>query len=326
MKYFLVFILLFVLEVFYLRLAKKKNISDVPNYRSAHSKVTLRGGGIIVIIALLIFNVLFSTDESIIFFTISTFLVATISFIDDVLVLSSRVRVSIHIIAFSLIFYNLGLFSGIDLLVFASLFTFYFLSLGMLNIYNFMDGINGITFLNALISYCTILYINIYLHEFTSTDLLVVLILSILVFGFFNFRKKAICFAGDIGSITIGFSLIYFSISYYLQTSNFLIFLIFTVYAVEGGFTIMERIFRKENIFEAHKRHLYQILANDLKINHLKISLFYFLVQAVIANIMIYGISVSFNPILLFILLFCCCSVIYITIKYIVLKRIKVLS
>lgn len=323
MKYFLVFILLFVLEIFYLRLAKKKNISDVPNHRSAHSKVTLRGGGIIVLLSVLVFNILFSTNESIILFTISTFLVATISFVDDILILSSRVRVSIHIIAFTLIFYNFGLFSSLDLLVLVSLFIFYFLSLGMLNIYNFMDGINGITFLNALISYSTILYINFYMKEFTSTDLLIVLILSILVFGFFNFRRKAICFAGDIGSITIGFSLIYFSINYYLETSNILIFLIFTVYAVEGGFTILERVLRKENIFEAHKRHLYQILANDLKINHLKISLSYFIVQALISIITVYGMSISFNPTILFIITFFCCSCIYITIKYIVLKHLK---
>ena len=114
--------------------------------------------------------------------------------------------------------------SSIDLLALFSLFILYFLSLGMLNIYNFMDGINGITFLNALISYTTLLFINIYLYEFTNSDLLIVLILSILVFGYFNFRKKAICFAGDVGSITIGFSLIYFSLNYYLQTSNILIF------------------------------------------------------------------------------------------------------
>ena len=326
MKYFLVFVLLVIIEIFYLKLAKRKNISDIPNHRSAHTKITLRGGGIIILFAILIFNILFSPEETTIYFTISAFLVGTISFIDDILVLSSRIRVSIHIIGFSIIFYNLGLFSGVDLIALFSLFTFYFLSLGMLNIYNFMDGINGITFLNALISYSTLLYINIYLYEFTNSDLLIVLILSVLVFGFFNFRKKAICFAGDVGSITIGFSLIYFSLNYYLQTSNILIFLIFTVYAVEGGFTIFERIFRKENIFVAHKRHLYQLLANNLNINHLLISFGYFFLQLIIGLIMVYGIKTNFNPALLFVLLFCFSSVIYILIKYIVLKRIKIFS
>ena len=326
MKYFLVFVLLFIIEIFYLKLAKNKNISDVPNHRSAHTKITLRGGGIIILFAILIFNLLFSAEGTTIYFAISAFLVGAISFLDDILVISSRTRVSIHIIAFSLIFYSFGLFTSIDLLALFSLFILYFLSLGMLNIYNFMDGINGITFLNALISYTTLLFINIYLYEFTNSDLLIVLILSILVFGYFNFRKKAICFAGDVGSITIGFSLIYFSLNYYLQTSNILIFLIFTVYTVEGGFTIFERVFRKENIFEAHKRHLYQLLTNDLNISHLLISFGYFILQLIIGLIMLYGIKTKFNPTLLFILLFCFSSVIYILIKYIVLKRLKISS
>jgi len=272
-NYIIIAGILFLLEVVYIKIAIKKDIKDNPNHRSAHTKPTVRGGGIIVPLALLTYMFFYKpSNPQFYYFIGGTFLVAIISFIDDLITLSSKLRILIHFVAIITMLYGLNLieFSSVySCIIILILLVF---SMGFLNIYNFMDGINGITFLNAFVSYLALFYINKTYIEFTSNDLLIVLLISIIVFGFFNFRKKAICFAGDIGSITIGFSLLYFVIKLYLQTNNLAVFLILSVYLIDGGWTIVERFLRKENIFEAHKRHLYQLLANDLKVSHLRVS------------------------------------------------------
>jgi len=235
--------------------------------------------------------------------------------------LSSKLRLITHFIAFLLIFYSLNLFSDSSLAGILFIIFIYLFSIGFLNIYNFMDGINGITFLNALVSYSTLLYLNKYYIVFTENNLLITLIISILVFGFFNFRKKAICFAGDIGSITIGFSLIYFVLKLYLASNNLSVLLIFTVYLTDGVWTILERLYRRENIFEAHSRHLYQLLANNLKIDHLKVSTYYFFIQISINILLVLSLTNSINPLVVLSILALLLSIIYIKIKKRTIKK-----
>lgn len=315
LKYILVFIALFILEIIYIKIAFAKNIKDNPNHRSAHTKPTIRGGGIIVVFAILIYAIIYTPEINFYYFLIGVLLVSIISFLDDLITLSSVLRLGIHITAFSLVFYSLGLFQ-INTLAAVTLVVFsYIFSIGYLNIYNFMDGINGITFLNALVSYFTLLYLNEYYLVFEDSSLFILLIISIVVFGFFNFRKKAICFAGDIGSISIGFSLLYFVLKFYIKTNNPLILLLFSVYLLDGGWTILERLLRKENIFIAHKRHLYQILVNDFKMSHIKISTFYFIIQLIVNMIMIFLILKDYNGITYLVLIFGGFSIFYFFIK-----------
>lgn len=280
MLYVIVFIALFLFELIYLKIAEKCEIIDNPNHRSAHISPTIRGGGIILIPAILFFLLLFSNQMShYIGFCLAVLLLATISFIDDLKTLTSKIRIAIHLISFTIIFYSLGFFEEINLIQVLLVLVVYVFSLGYLNIYNFMDGINGITFLNALISYITFFIINEFVNEFANSDLLVILSIAMVVFGFFNFRKKPKCFAGDVGSITIGFTIVYFIIKLFISTNNYSIFLLLGVYLLDGGWTIVERIIRKENIFVAHRRHLYQLLVNEIKTPHLVVSIMYFLAQ-----------------------------------------------
>ncbi len=324
LKYLLIFIVLFILEIIYIKIAIAKNIKDNPNHRSAHKRPTLRGGGIILLIAILIFTAVFKPRNSEFFyFLFGTVLVATISFIDDLITLSSRLRLMTHLAAFSLIFYSLSLFADFTISRLLFLIFLYIFSIGYLNIYNFMDGINGLTFLNTTVSYCTLLYLNEYYLIFTDPNLLIVLLIAIIVFGFFNFRNKAICFAGDIGSITIGFSLIYFVLKLYLISKNLAILLIFCVYLLDGGWTIIERVFRKENIFEAHRRHLYQLLANDLKINHLKVSITYFLLQLLVNVLLVVCISYDLNSLMVLSFTVTILSAFYFWIKRRVIKKVR---
>lgn len=315
-------VILFLLEIFYIKLASVKNIKDTPNLRSAHTIPTIRGGGIIIPLSIILYLLFYNNPTEFLYFFSGVILVAVVSFIDDLIMLSSKTRLVTHLLALVLIFFGLGLFETVSLYNILFLFFLAVFSIGFLNIYNFMDGINGITFLNALASYSTLLYLNNYYQNFTDNYLLVVLILAILVFGFFNFRKKAICFAGDIGSITIGFSLLYFVLQLYLKTENHLVFLIFGTYLLDGGWTIIERIYRKENIFEAHKRHLYQLLVNDLKIPHLLVSSYYFFIQLLISIILIYLIKLETYTIIGVLSVFIFLSLAYLVTKVKIIKKI----
>jgi UDP-N-acetylmuramyl pentapeptide phosphotransferase/UDP-N-acetylglucosamine-1-phosphate transferase len=263
-------------------------IVDRPNDRSSHSIPTIRGGGVVMIFAVIVYALLNGTHSISPIFLLSIILVGVISFVDDIKSLPSKFRFLIHSLAMSLLFFELDIFWNYQLPV---LLIWYILTIGFLNIYNFMDGINGITFLNALASYLTFLVIDVFIVEFTNSDLLITLILAVGVFGFFNYRKTPLCFAGDIGSITIGLTIIYFVILLYLKTQNLSAFLILATYAIDGGCTIMERLYRGQNIFKAHKEHLYQQMANVNKISHLTVSTSYFLVQIVINLVVIFLIA-----------------------------------
>lgn len=306
-------IILLVIELIYLRVANRYNIIDKPNNRSSHVTPTIRGGGVIIFFAFIIYGLWFKQlNPPFTYVMAAISLVAIISFIDDMISLSSKIRILVHIMAFSLVFYSLNLF---DIYAFITIIGIYIFSIGFLNIYNFMDGINGLTFLNTLATYGVLLVLNTFYISFTQNELLITLSIATLVFGFFNFRNKPKCFAGDIGSITIGLSIIYFVLSFFLKTNNPLIFLILAMYIIDGGLTIIERLIRKENIFKPHKRHLYQVLANDHKLNHLVVSSSYFIMQ-LIFNVLAYLLITSgHKSLILFMLPVAIVSIIYIIIK-----------
>ena len=229
-KIILIIFFLFFTEFIYLRIARLYKIKDNPNHRSAHSSPTIRGGGIIFIPAILFFILFFSKESSNYHcIIVSILLVAIISFIDDLVSLSTFKRMAIHVIAFTLLFYDLEFFNNASLTTIGFLALCYIFSLGFLNIYNFMDGINGITFLNALVTFSTFFIINRYVIEFANSHLLLILMLATLVFGFFNFRVKPKCFAGHVGSITMGFTIIYFIIKLFLVTNSYIVFLMLGV-------------------------------------------------------------------------------------------------
>ncbi|RZK61832.1 MAG: UDP-GlcNAc--UDP-phosphate GlcNAc-1-phosphate transferase, partial [Pedobacter sp.] len=198
--------------------------------------------------------------------------------------LNNKVRFSIHLIAVLLMFYQWGLF-GLPwyFIPFALIFV-----IGTINAYNFMDGINGITGGYSLVAVATLFYINEKVISFTSSDLLITIALSLLVFNFFNFRKKAKCFAGDVGSVSIAFIIVFLIGQLIIQTENFNYILLLLFYGLDAVSTIAFRLIRKENIFEAHRSHFYQYLANQLKWNHLIVSGLYMLIQLLINLLLIF--------------------------------------
>lgn len=278
MQYLIITLILFSLELLYFRIADKYNIIDKPNHRSSHSKITLAGGGILFPIAILI---AFALGYVSWLMTLAIVLVAVVSFIDDIKPLTKLPRFGSHVLAFLLVTYDLNLFAE-PLWLIPVVFV---LLVGWINAFNFMDGINGILVLYALSAIISFAFLP-FLHA--SLPLLITMGLSCLVFGFFNVRTKAKTFAGDVGSISMALFLGYFMIKTIMYSGQIGYILFFSVYGIDTVITILYRIKKRENIFEAHRSHLYQYLANERKYSHTFIAVIYAVVQLLINGFIFY--------------------------------------
>lgn len=288
LTYGIIFVILLALELAYFKIADRFNIIDKPNERSSHSTIVLRGGGIIFLIGAWVWAISqmingegLMINDCYPFFLIGLTIVAGVSFIDDICSLSDSVRLVVQFVAMGLMFYQLGMFTA-DMwwMIVPALIV----CVGATNIINFMDGINGITGGYSLAVLIPLALINgerLMINE----SLVVVTILSVLVFCIFNFRPrgKAKCFAGDVGSIGVAFILLFLIGSVIIATGDvtYLIFLL--VYGVDGCLTICHRIMLHENLGEAHRKHAYQLMANELKMSHVTVSLIYMGLQLVVS-------------------------------------------
>jgi UDP-N-acetylmuramyl pentapeptide phosphotransferase/UDP-N-acetylglucosamine-1-phosphate transferase len=280
MTYVVLFIFLWVAMLAYFRIADKYNIIDHPNERSSHSEITVRGGGVIFVIAGILAVILHPQYWLV---GVGLILIGTISFIDDRITLSSKIRLLIHLIAVTLMFVFLNVFN----MPFYWAIALYILAIGIINVYNFMDGINGITGCYTLVVLGGIQYINLYKLNFVHPDVVWFPMLACIVFLYFNFRKKAKCFAGDVGSITIAFWITFLLLKLIFITNNWLYILFLAVYGVDAVLTIIHRLILKQNIFKAHRLHFYQLLSNEYKMSHLIVSSIYALVQLAIIILII---------------------------------------
>lgn len=284
LTYLIITALLLAAELVYFRIADRFNIIDKPNQRSSHSSIVLRGGGIIFVLGLWIWAAFFGFHN--IWFLIAVTLVAGVSFIDDIHSLPDSVRLVAQFAAMALMFYQLDMLHwNMWWIILIAMIV----CVGASNIINFMDGINGITGAYALASLLPLFLLNREIG-FTDESLILVVALADLVFCCFNFRPKgkAKCFAGDVGSIGVAYILLFLIGSLILATGDvtYLIFLL--VYGVDGCLTIVHRILLHENLGEAHRKHAYQLMANELKIGHVKVASFYALLQLAVSLGFIY--------------------------------------
>ena len=290
MIYIIIFVLLLAAELIYFRIADKFNIIDKPNERSSHSTIVLRGGGIIFSLSMIAWAVMMVLQGQNIVpylpFMVGLILIAGVSFIDDVHSLPDSVRLVAQFVAMALMFWSMGIMNWdmwwivpIALIV----------CVGATNIINFMDGINGITAGYALAMLLPLFLLNRGLG-FIDESYLVVAIIGVLVFCIFNFRPKgkAKCFAGDVGSIGIAFIILFAAGRLIIQTGDLTYFILILIYGVDGCLTICHRIMLHENLGEAHRKHAYQLMCNELKIGHVKISLLYMVLQLAVSLGFIY--------------------------------------
>ena len=274
-EYIIVGAFLLLLEVVYMKMAVKQKIFDVPHHQSSHTGVVVRGGGIIFYLAFLIWSVKngFQWYGGLIGLTI----IAGVSFLDDLRGVSPKIRLICQFIAILLLFYHSGLIrTAPHAVILLSIFC-----VGAVNIYNFMDGINGMTGGYSLVVALALLYVDLYQVSFADPSLIIYVILALLVFNLFNFRPHAKCFAGDVGSLSIGFILVYLVLRLALRGHSMAWMAMLIVYAVDGGLTILHRILLRENLMKPHKKHAYQIMANELKMPHLVVSGIYMALQVI---------------------------------------------
>ena len=292
MQYIIVAILFVILELVYFKIADVFNIIDKPNHRSSHTTITLRGGGIIFPIAVVVAFILGYVSVPIL---MAVGLVSIISFVDDIYPLPTLPRFLSHLIAVVLLLYDLNLL-GIEFWIIPISIV---LLIGWINAFNFMDGINGITVLYAMVSLLTFGYL--YQNE-DQFPVFILMGISCLVFGFFNIRKKAKTFAGDVGSISMAVFLAYFMLKLIFEKQQIGYLLFFSVYGIDAIVTILYRIKNKENILQPHRSHLYQYLSNEMKWSHVSVSLLYAVIQLAINCCVILFINKGYmSPIVFFV-------------------------
>ena len=300
MTYIVIVVLLVVAELVYFKIADKCNIIDKPNERSSHSTIVLRGGGVIFAISILVWFLWqmvqgeWLTVNSYLPFIVGLIMVAGVSFVDDIHSLPDSLRMGVQIVAFLLMFWSMGMMQWSMWWVIPIAL---FFSVGATNIINFMDGINGITAAYALAMLIPIALVDssIKIQDssvsgFIEPSYLVVAIIGVLVFSIFNFRPKgkAKCFAGDVGSIGIAFIIMFALGRLMLATGDLTYIVFFLLYGVDGTMTICHRIMLHENLGQAHRKHAFQLMANELKMSHVMVSLIYMVLQLIVSLGFIY--------------------------------------
>lgn len=314
--YIIAFTIFVLILLGYFKIADHFNIIDKPNERSSHKHITIRGGGIVFPVAALLGFLLYGFNQP--WIMLALLLLATVSFLDDVVTLSSKIRIIVHLIAVTLLFWQLQLFEipwyGIGLA--------YVVVIGWINAFNFMDGINGITAFYGLVALFTFAWLNSSM-DFVSQHLIILLILSVFVFSFFNVRKRAKTFAGDVGSVSMAFLLAWFMILLIKETGRMEYILFFSVYGIDSALTIFFRLLQRENIFKAHRTHLYQFLSNELQWPHVLVSGIYGVIQAGINFLVLMLISENKMTWQVFIMILILLSAFYLIIR---LKITKILQ
>lgn len=311
--YIIIFAVLLLSELVYFLIADKFNIIDKPNERSSHSSIVLRGGGIIFLIGLWVWSALLGFAYP--WFLLAVTLIGGISFIDDIRSLPDSVRLVGQFASMVLMFYQLDMLH-FDMwwVVFLALI----ICVGASNIINFMDGVNGITGAYAFASLIPLYLLNEQMG-FVDPSLIISVGLADLVFCFFNFRPKgkAKCFAGDVGSIGVAYILLFFIGSLIMKTQDvtYLIFLL--VYGVDGVLIICHRIILHENLGQAHRKHAYQLMANELKIGHVKVSLLYIVMQLVVSLGFIYVCPSMVTAHWIYLI----CAIVVLSIAYVLFKK-----
>ncbi len=286
----------------YYKWAQKNQIVDTPNERSSHTHQPVRGMGIIFPIIFSIFSVITWLNAKPVtsplidlqnigpMFIGSGVLIAGITgFIDDRIDLRSYVRLPLYTLSvvvslFPMIAVNINIWWFVVLTV---------VIVGVINTYNFMDGINGITgFYSSvlLLSAITLLLLNDqqFLLSYQLETSALITLAYLISFGIFNYRNKALAFLGDSGSVSIGLFVCILLVwnGYRFQRWDVLVLLL--VYGVDSVGTIIIRLIRKENIFKAHRSHFYQDLVHVKGIQHLQVAFLYAFLQAIINALYVY--------------------------------------
>ncbi|TNE29933.1 MAG: UDP-GlcNAc--UDP-phosphate GlcNAc-1-phosphate transferase [Bacteroidetes bacterium] len=282
-----IFIILVGVMQLYMYIAKRFDITDEPGYRSNHQHTVLRGGGILFPIVVLLFFAIHGPLHP--YFFAGVFMLSVVSFWDDVMNVKAVYRLMVQIAAVGLMLLDLHVAN----LGWPILLLMFVVGVGWVNAFNFMDGINGITAINASLNLATLVLIN-YEMRFIEMRLLIFLLLSVIVFGIYNFRRRALVFAGDIGSITMAYSTAFAMGALILYTGQWQYLLFLSVYAVDAGYSVLHRVFHGFNPLKPHRTFLFHMLVNEVGWPHLAVSSLYAGLQLLI-NLLTYYVIIPAN-------------------------------
>jgi UDP-N-acetylmuramyl pentapeptide phosphotransferase/UDP-N-acetylglucosamine-1-phosphate transferase len=254
--------------------ASRFHILDQPNARSLHTQPTPRSGGLAILSAVAACGIAAiywlgqPPDSSYGWIGGAGFLVAGVSYIDDRITLPSGIRFIVHAMAAGLITVGGFVISrlelpGMDLSLpywIGVIFTLLFV-VWMLNLYNFMDGMDGFAGGMAVIGFGTFALLGLFAGSMLFFTLNLIIAAAAMGFLVFNFPPARI-FMGDVGSSTLGF----LAASMSLWALNERLFplwtavLVFSPFVIDATATLIRRLLRGERIWHAHKTHLYQRL------------------------------------------------------------------
>ena len=312
MLYPILALIFFIFMLIYFRIADRYNIIDRPNERSSHAEITIRGAGVIFLFAAIAALIVYPSYWLPV---LGIFVIGIISFIDDMFTVSNKLRMLFHLTAVTMLLFYLQVF---NLLPWYSCIGLYIIVIGIINMYNFMDGINGITGAYSLVVLAGLQYVNMRQTAFVETEMIWIPILACLVFLYFNFRKKAKCFAGDVGSVTIAFWIVWLLLRLIVVSGHWQYMLFLVVYGIDSVLTITHRLILRQNIFKAHRLHFYQLLVNEQKVPHLRVATGYAVLQAII--IMIIVLTADLPAYILFLIIIIPLVIIYVAIKPVLVR------
>ncbi|HUU37247.1 MAG TPA: glycosyltransferase family 4 protein [Candidatus Desulfaltia sp.] len=252
-----------------------ERVLDIPDARSSHTRPTPRGGGLGIVICVLIgawslfiYRILSMPFKEIAALTLGGSIVALVGWLDDIHRLPYRIRLVVQAISSTIILIMIGYFRTVtvpfvgDIHLYSIGIPFALLwIMGLTNAYNFMDGIDGIAGGQALIAGSGWAIIG-YLSGETFVGLIGVLLAATSLGFLFHNWPPARIFMGDVGSAFIGFILAVLPIIAGHKNPRFMIagLLMVWPFIFDTSFTLVRRMIKKENIFEAHRSHIYQRL------------------------------------------------------------------
>ncbi len=282
-----------IFTLMYIRIAHFYKIYDHPVGRSSHLNRTITGFGVFVLFGLLLYSVAFPyTLKS--FFIIGLLMISTISYIDDLVFVKHFIRLVFQIFALVLMAIELPFNYMMDFEKIPLIIAIVILGIGVLNAFNFMDGINGMLGLTNLVILLSFLWLNSNSVDiqgnqisFIRNEFLYTYIIGVSIFLGLNLRRKAIVFAGDTGSIALAFIVLYLMLNLIFKTGNYAYFLLFSVFGIDAGLTVIFKLLLRENIFVPHRDFLFKKLVHVGKYKHVNISIIYASLQALINVIVI---------------------------------------
>jgi len=253
---------------------------DEANQRSSHKGAIPKGGGIgilsVFIFASLVLNLPFLIWGCISIASVS-------SFYGDKKDISPKIRLLIQLLSGVGMLIGLFYLEDRSSIVYMSIPFFALFVVGTANYYNFMDGINGIAGITGIVAFSLIiLFAALTKSDIVFLPIAVCMIVSCIGFLPFNLPKASV-FMGDVGSILLGFVYALFVVGLSYEPSDFIVLcsFLFPFYADELA-TLFVRLRNGDSLMKPHRKHVYQLLANEMHIPHWKISTSYGVLQLLV--------------------------------------------